>query len=348
MSALVLYSCLASGCSAPAQAPIGSVGTVWQQRGHATPAPQPQRRLDQETRTIHESVDAIEPVIATVNGQPITRQRVIGLLLESRGVGILEQLIGLETAIRAASRRGLVVTQSDLDREHDRALRNLSDPLSSVTPSLSDREEAERLLDQVLAQRNMSRSEFDIITRRNAYLRKLAESELLITEAQLRREYERIYGERVQVRHIQLATLPEVTRIRERLAKGEDFAELAARYSANTSSAQAGGLLDPFSAGDENLPAALRQTAFALEPGEVSSTVRVGEWYHLLTLENRLPAEARDFAAVRDDLERSLRDRLTQSAMFTLFEKLFRDATIEIHDPDLDSAFRRKHPDRVP
>ncbi len=320
---------------------------MWQQRGKAKPAPQPQPRSSQDAHTIHEPIDVTEPVIATVNGRPITRQRVIGLLLESRGVGILEQLIGLETAIRAATRRGLIVTQSDLDREHDRALRNLSDPLSSVTPTLSDREATERLLDQVLAQRNMSRSEFDIITRRNAYLRKLVEAELSITEAQLRREYGRLYGERVQVRHMQLATLPEVTRVRERLADGEDFAELASRYSANTASAQTGGLLEPFSAGDDNLPAAFRQAAFALEPGEVSSTVRVGEWYNLLTLEKRLGAEARDFAGVRNDLERSLRDRLTQPAMFTLFEKLFRDATIEVHDPDLDRAFRRKHPDRV-
>jgi hypothetical protein len=115
--------------------------------------------------------DAPGSPIATVNGESILRGDLIRLLLESRGVGILEQLIGLKTASRAATERGIVVTQGDLDREHERALRGLSDPLSSITPDLSDREAAERLLDEVLTERGMSRDEFDIVTRRNAYLR---------------------------------------------------------------------------------------------------------------------------------------------------------------------------------
>jgi foldase protein PrsA len=262
-------------------------------------------------------------------------------------VGILEQLIGLEAATRAATERGVIITQADLDREHERALRDMSDSLSAITADRSDREAAERLLDEVLAERGMSRDEFDIITRRNAYLRKLVESEQNITEAQLRGEYDRVYGAQVRVRHVQLATLGEAARVKERLAAGEAFADLATRYSANTTTAQRGGLLDPFSMEDERVPSALRQAAFALEPGGVSSAVRVGDWYHVLLLEERLPAQAVDFTTVRDELEDSLRDRLAQPAMFALFEKLFGEATIEIYDAGLARAFRRKHPDRT-
>jgi parvulin-like peptidyl-prolyl isomerase len=138
-----------------------------------------------------------------------------------------------------------------------------------------------------------------------------------------------------------------VARVKERLAAGERFADVAARYSANTATAQRGGLLDPFAAQDDRVPSALRQAAFTLDPGQVSSAVRVGEWYHVLLLEERLPARAVDFNTVRHDLEDSLRDRLAQPAMFALFEKLFREARIEIHDADLSRAFRRKHPDRT-
>ncbi len=186
--------------------------------------------------------------IATVNGKPILRDRVIGLLLRSHGAGVLEQLIGLETAAMAAAEKGLTITGADVDREYGRALRRLADPLASVTSTPFDRDAAEDLLETVLRTRNISREEFAIIMRRNAYLRKVIRAEHVVTEAQLREEFQRQYGQRIQVRHVQLASLSEVERVRERLAAGEDFGELAGRYSANAASARVGGLLEPFSA----------------------------------------------------------------------------------------------------
>ena len=247
----------------------------------------------------------------------------------------------------AAADAGLTITQADIDREYEQALRSLGDPLSSITPEPFDRETAEHLLETVLSQRNVSREEFDVITRRNAYLRKIVESQQVLTEEQLRLEFGRLYGKRVQVRHIQLGTLAEVARVKERLAAGEDFGELAGRYSANTASARSDGLLDPFSAGDEEVPALLRETAFSLVPRQVSDAVRIGEWYHLVKVERLLPAVEKEFEQVRAELERSARRRLSGPAMYELFESLFRGASIEIHDPALEEAFNRKHEDRV-
>jgi len=345
-----LCAVMLTGCAQRENVATGSVAAVWQQqdRVDAKPAGAYRERSPADREAFTQGAEVNEPIIATVNGRPIARRLVIDLLIQSRGVGVLEQLIGLETAATALAEKGLTVTQVDVDREHDRALRDLTEPLSSVTPEPFDREAAERVLEQVLAQRNMSRREFDIITRRNAYLRKIVESQQVITEAQLRREFQRVCGERVQVHHIQLGTLAEVERVKERLAAGGDFAELAGRYSANTTSAQNQGLLDPFSAEDEQVPALLREVAFSLAPGEVSSAVRVGQWYHLLKLEKRLPAETSEFEEVRHDLERSLRERLAGPAMYELFERLFREATIRIHDPDLAKAFNSKHSDRRP
>ena len=339
-----------TACAQRENAPAGSVATAWQQRDRveATSSGTHPEHLPTARRSLTPGAELDGPVIATVNGRPITRRQVIDLLMQSRGVSVLEQLIGLEAAAAALAERGLTVTQADVEREHDRALRELADPLSSMTPGPLDREAARRVLDQVLAQRNMSRQEFDIITRRNAYLRKIVESEQLIIDGQLRQEYERIYGERVQVRHIQLGTLADVERVKERLAAGEDFAELAGRYSANSATAPNQGVLDPFSASDERVPAILRETAFPLAPGEISSAVRVGQWYHLLKLEKRLPPQTCKFEDVRDDVERSVRDRLAGPAMYALFERLFREATIRIHDPALAKAFDRKHSDRGP
>ncbi len=284
--------------------------------------------------------------MATVNGRPIARQRVVELLLLSHGSRVLEQLIGLEVVMTAAAERRLTVARADVKREHDRTLRRLAGSLTPLSPRTFDREDAERLLDAVLADRNMSRAEFEILAQRNAYLRRIVESEQTFTEKELRLEYARVCGERAAVRHIQLGTLVDVTRMRERLDAGEEFGELATRYSANVASAANQGLLDPFSAQDERAPSLLREVAFGLQPGEVSDAVRIGNWYHLVKLEEILPGEDRGFEHMRTALERSLRERVTEPTMLELFEKLVGDATIEIHDPALAETPEDEYPKR--
>jgi len=253
----------------------------------------------------------------------------------------LEQLVGLEIAEQAATNKGLKVSEQDVDFEFDLALRRLSDPLSTATTAPADRTAAEGLLDSVLAERNISREEFLVTLRRNAYLRKIVQSQQVITDDQLRAEFRCRFGERVLVRHIQLGSTAEAGRVQDRLAAGEDFADLASRYSANSASARKQGLLDPFSADDEEIPSALRQAAFALQPGQVSNVVRVGEWYHLLKLDRVLPSEQRDFDQVRGELERDLRIRVSEVAMRELYEKLFQQANIEVRDPAIRPAFER-------
>jgi len=284
--------------------------------------------------------------VATVNGRPIARQRLVELLLQSHGSQVLEQLIGLDVVTTAAAQTGLAVTQADFKREHDLTLRRLAGSLTPLASQTFDRKDAERLLDSVLAERNMSRAEFEILAQRNAYLRKIVESRQTFTEEDLRLEHARLCGDRVVVRHIQLRTLADVASVRERLDAGADFGELATRYSANMASAANQGLLDPFSAQDERAPSVLREVAFKLQPGDVSDAVRIGNWYHLVKLEEVLPGEDRGFDRMRAALEQSLRERVTEPAMLELFEKLVRDATIEIHDPVLAGTLKDEYPNR--
>ena len=342
------------GCTVRDDAPLRTVGTAW----HAP-------RI--ETLTAGESVSPVRsPVraaegsggatIATVNGRAIPVERLRDLLMRSHGPEVLEQLIGLETAAAAAEKAGVTITRADVDREHQRSLRRLVDPLSAITSGSIDVDRAETLLDTVLARRGVSREEFRLVMRRNAYLRGIVELDVsaapdkvgLPTDTvgfsvdELHREFNRLYGLRAEVRHIQLTSLGAVDRVADALATGKNFAELARRFSANEAGASRGGLLKPFSADDPSVPALFREVAFSLTPGEVSDPVRVGEWYHLIRLERILPKEDVDFEQVRGELERTLRVRGADRAMIEVFEKLFREASIEISDPALEAALNRK------
>ncbi len=332
---------------------VGSttVGQVWRQREQEARAPRATGASNpaRGSRSVGGRLDggtASAPPIATVDGHPIASERVVDLLLRSHGPGILEQLIVADAAARMAGEQGIEVTQGDVDREYERALRRMIDPLASVTPGKIDHEAGERVLAAVLSERNISREEFTITMVRNATLRRLIDSRRVFTEAQRRAEQERVRRARVRIRHIQLATPGAVQRVQAQLASGVPFADLAVAHSANLASAPAGGLLEPFTEIDEEVPAPIRRAAFALTPGATSGTVQVGRWYHILRLEQRLPGREFEGADTRDEIEHRLRARLTEPAMRNLYERLFREASVVIHDPGLREAFQRRHPNR--
>lgn len=289
------------------------------------------------------AVDMSAPIV-TVSGNPISRGRLINLMLRSAGPGVLEQLVVLDEAERAAARQGLYVSEHEVKEEYEQALRMLTDPLAPVTTGDFDMEAAERALRRVLADRNVSHEEFMLGMRRRACLRKLVESQMQFTDQQLRGEMARLYGKRVRVRHIQLAIPRHVQRVKSQLDRGANFAQLAEQHSANLLSAAEGGLLQPFSMHDEGVPEAFRRAAFGLEPGQVSRPIRIGEWFHLIMLEETLPARHRKFEQAREELTASLRERTLESAIQKKYESLLRNARITIHDPVLRSAYEENGP----
>jgi len=347
-SLLCTLPLIAAGCPARQQPPA-SVHTAWQNRDPAPPPPAAYREREPKTggQSLGESDGRID-AIATVNGAEIPRRRLIELLIRSRGVAVLEQLIGLEAAMQAAEKRGLSVSEDDVRRERDLSLRRLVDPLWPVTPNSYDPTTAEQVLSATLAQRNMSAEEFDILTRRNAYLRELASLDVQINEGELEREFAVHFGPKVEVRHIQITSAADAARLRDRIERGEDFAALAGQYSANTASASEGGRLAPFSLDDSRIPEAFRTATAALKPGDVTGIARAGAWHHVIQLERRIPAVTVSFADVRPDLEEQLRVRLAEDRMYPLFERLFREARISIHNPLLAEEFAKVHTHRTP
>lgn len=324
------------GCQmSPSPDPVAPVAV---ERAWGTPTP---KTLTDQTQPAARW-GSIE-VIARVNGRPIERSELVALLIGGRGVEVMEQMVALEAARQLAVERELTVSAADIDAEYDRSLDALlgKENIKNDPDSLR-RKAGESLLGEMLARRGVSRVEYRMVMKRNAYLRKLAEAGLELDEAQLRREFERTHGERVEIRHVQLASRADVDHVLEQGRAGVDFAELARRYSANEHSRDSGGLLPPFSADDEQIPAALRRAAFSLDPGTESGAIRVDDWVHLIRVERRIPALPISFEQARDAVERSLRERLVADRMQRSYADLLRGDGIEIVDPTLRDLYDQR------
>ncbi len=341
---------LGAGACARPDGPVSTpVARTWESR-----EPPPEARAEPPPApTSHPAENASEnpvspvEVIAVVNGAPIAQRELVQMLMESHGLGLLEQLVLLTAARQRGADMSLTVTKADISAAHEDALRRLSTPVVDTDGQVLDREEAQRLLEEFLEAKNISRCEWNCRMEQRAYLRRIAEAEVAdmkVTEADLRNEYDLAYGERVQVRHIQVSSLATAARVRALLAAKKDFELLARQMSENQFTAASGGLARPFTRDDPGVTPLLRKVAFELEVGEVSETIRDGEAYHIIRCERRFPASDVGFENVNgDELRRRLLERLIRQRQQDLETELFQQAAVHIRDAELSRQFHEKH-----
>src|SRR5262249_11399103 len=117
--------------------------------------------------------------------------------------------------------------------------------------------------------------------------------------------------------------------IAARLKKGEDFAALAKQFSQDPGSAARGGELAVFQHG-EMVPA-FENAAYALKPGELSGVVESPFGYHVIKLEERLPAEKQSFDSVKDKLRRFVAEKNRNAKVEGFISQLWARARIETY-----------------
>jgi parvulin-like peptidyl-prolyl isomerase len=279
--------------------------------------------------------------LVIVNGKPIARQQVVEMLMQTHGLQVMQQLIALELAQQETRRRGLEVTAADVQEQTRRAVEEIAPSHDAAGVALGDAEKRQAL-ELVLRQKGLTMPEFTVAMERNAHLRKAVEQEFRVDEPTLREEFARTYGEKVEVRHIQVhandtRALQEALDL---LARGADFSEVARRISVNPeTAARGGGLMEPFTFTDQTLPAVLREVAFRLAPGAVSTPTQVESMIHILKLERRIPPTEARFEDVRAKVEARLRERVLRQRMNELMLKIFEEAKIRVLDPNLKREF---------
>lgn len=112
---------------------------------------------------------------------------------------------------------------------------------------------------------------------------------------------------------------------------GEDFVELAKKYSQDPSAAKDGGDLGTFKRSD--MLAEIGNTVAAMKPGEVSSLVRSPAGIHIIKLEQKSQDKGRPFEEVKDSIEEQLYKKKSEERFNQWVKDLRSAASIDMKQP---------------
>ena len=167
---------------------------------------------------------------------------------------------------------------------------------------------------------------------RDAYFDKTVKSS--IGEASARAIYEDKVKqikpeEEVQARHILVSSEAAAQKLAERVAAGEDFAQLAKENSGDAGSKEQGGMLGFFGKGQ--MVPQFEEAAFTLKKGEVSKPVQSQFGWHIIKVEDRRQKPPPTFDEVKDRLIGSM----VQSKAQNIAGELRSKAKIDYVDPEI-------------
>lgn len=167
--------------------------------------------------------------------------------------------------------------------------------------------------------------------RDGAILSQLEPSDAELIEAYEREQpYTRIEAQQILVDVSTSASAEEVDSLRrfaedlrERAASGEDFGDLARRYSTDTTTARNGGALGWLTRG--RFYAEVEDAILQLRTGDISETVRSRRGYHIVKVTDR---EAPDFETIREEYRRNYITRELPGLEQAYIDSLFRAAEV--------------------
>lgn len=293
--------------------------------------------------------DTIDPsILAMVNGEVISRaefekelQRNLSLMdpLEPRSPeqvepvrrALLDELIDRTLLLQAAREHNVSVTPEEVDL---RVLR-----VSADYPAEG--------FDEALAHGQLSRAELKRKTAALVTVEKLFDQHVYprvaVTEEEIRAHFEAnkaafAQPEQVRAAQIVVKSLDEARRIQTLLRQGKKFPDLARKFSLSAD-AKVGGDLGFFARGV--MPPAFDEVAFKLAVGQVSDVVTTDYGFHLFKVLEKMPAQQRELAEVRREVEQKLLKLKRAEAERAYVDRLRKAATLTLNEPALQSITGR-------
>jgi parvulin-like peptidyl-prolyl isomerase len=264
-------------------------------------------------------------VVAFINKQPVASSQLQVDCMRRFGREVLKGEINrkvLETALQAAK---LQVNQVDIDEEIARAADSMGFINRDGSPNVQG------WLQHVVTENEAT---VELYIRDAVWpsvaLKKLVADSVQLTEEDLQKGFQSNFGPRAEVLAIVMSnqrTAHEVWELARSKKTDEEFGQLAAQYSIEPVSRANFGKVPPIRRFSGN--PVLEEQAFGLKPGELSGIVALGEQFVIMRMQGFTEPVVQDYASVKDELAKELREKKLRTAMQDKLDILMKDAQID-------------------
>ena len=298
-----------------------------------------------KAKTASDAPAAWGSAMATVNGKAIPMSRLHEALVQDYGLALAQHLIADELVRQECERKkvSFPVSAKEIAIATGRAM----DRTFQYNTTMPEADK-QKMLQRYLAKNRLTRRQWDATMARYIRLRRLAGSEITITEAEIKDAYRRQFDGKKRVRHIQVPTLQVAQEVLKQLKAGTKFTDLAATYSTNPTSKSGGWLPDiGMRSAPIGVAKAVVNAARSLDaPGEISVPIQVGTNFHILKLEEIVEPRNVKLDDVRNKLTMLIREQKMFAAQVQIMRYLVTQAQkrgdIQYANPSLRSQSRKQ------
>ena len=223
-----------------------------------------------------QAVQTIPSVVAEVEGVKITKEELAFECLKMHGREEVEEMIGLALVMQECKRLNITVTDEEAKAEIERFASRFNVPV-------------EKWLEVVKKDKGLSYNQYVAQIKQRVGLKKIAGQSVQVTNEEIDRKLDSMYGPGVQVRQIVLfdqANAETVMRELQANPTKENFMSLAKQRSVDEVSASVAGLIPPirrFSMPD-NIQ--LENVLMNLKKDEMTGIINMGGFFAIFRCEN--------------------------------------------------------------
>ncbi|MCM3666332.1 peptidylprolyl isomerase [Mesobacillus subterraneus] len=238
---------------------------------------------------------------ASINGEEISKEELYSKLTDLYGKDTLDSLVTNKMIEMEAKKEKVKVTGNEIDEE-----------LTKLQESYG----GEEAFTSALEQNNVSMGKIREDIEFYLLAEKLIEPDISITDEEMKTYFEEnkdSFDEKEQVKASHILVEDEATakKVKEEIDSGKDFAELAKKYSTDTSNAADGGDLGYFTKGE--MAEEFEKAAFEMEINTVSNPVKTVFGYHIIKVTDKKAAKDATFEVHKDEIKEHLFDEKIQA-----------------------------------
>ncbi len=252
----------------------------------------------------------VPAIVATVNGQTISREELAKLCIDRCGNEVLDNLLNKLLIVQACQAQQIVITQKDVDDEIGRIASKFSLTTNMYLKLIED-------------QRDIRPEQYaaDVVWPMLA-LRALARDKAMVTQEDIDKTYNAEFGPKVQVRMLAIDDEAKAKELwQQAKANPDSFKVLAKQHSKDPASASVEGLLPPIRRFDSGDP--IEKVAFSLQPNEISDVFQVAEMFVCIQCVRQLPAATPSTEQIAD-IQKNIRREMEDVKLREIAESIFR------------------------